>query len=59
MSCRNEITVEEPFFLSNEEWYDYDITTLKYVLTDKATKEARDSYNEFYELIESERNKPE
>ena len=53
MSCHNKITVEEPFFLSNEEWYDYDITTLKYVLTDKATKEARESYNEFYELIET------
>lgn len=42
------IVLEQPYFLNNEEWYYYDYDELKYKLTDKATKEAIKSYNEFY-----------
>ena len=35
-------------FLQNEEWYYWDEKEWKYKLTDKAPKEAIDSYKEFY-----------
>lgn len=34
--------------MSNKEWYYYDTKEHKLVLTSKATKEAIESYNEFY-----------
>jgi len=39
---------ERPYFLSNEEWYYYDKEEFCYKLTNKATKEAIKSYEEFY-----------
>jgi hypothetical protein len=39
---------KEPYFLSDKEWYYYDEEELCYKLTDKATKEAIKSYEEFY-----------
>lgn len=39
----------KPYFMSNEEWYYFDDADFKYKLTDKATDEARKSYNEFYQ----------
>ena len=42
------IQPEEPYFMSNEEWYYFDEKECKYKLTDKATDEAKKSYNEFY-----------
>lgn len=43
----------QPKFMDNEEWYklNEDLETMDefgYILTDKAPKEAVDSYNEFY-----------
>lgn len=38
----------KPYFMSNEEWYYFDDADFKYKLTDKATDEARKSYDEFY-----------
>ena len=40
--------LDRPYFMTNKEWYYYDEKEEKYKLTDKATKEAIDSYNEFY-----------
>lgn len=45
---------DEPYFLSNKDWYFYDEAEFRYQLTDKATDEARESYKEFYDLIENE-----
>ena len=39
---------KEPYFLSNESWFYYDEEEFCYKLTDKATKEAIKSYEEFY-----------
>ena len=39
---------EEPYFLSNKDWFYYDEEEFCYKLTDKATKEAIKSYEEFY-----------
>lgn len=40
--------VEMPYFLNNEEWYYYDEDEEMYKLTDKAPKEAIESYDAFY-----------
>ena len=42
----------EPYFLSNKDWYYYDEEEFCYKLTDKATKEAVESYKEFYDLLD-------
>ena len=39
---------KEPYFLSNKDWYYYDEEEFCYMLTDKAPKEAIESYKEFY-----------
>ena len=36
-------------FLNNPEWYYFDENAWKYVLTDKATEAAKESYKDFYE----------
>ena len=43
-----------PYFLTNKDWYYYDMNTGRYKLTDKATKEAIDSYNKYYEELDAE-----
>lgn len=40
--------MDVPYFFTNKEWYYYDEEADIYKLTDKATKEAIESYNEFY-----------
>jgi hypothetical protein len=46
--------VEEPYFMSNKEWYYFDEEEFCYKLTDKAPKEAVESYEEFYRLLNNE-----
>lgn len=46
--------VEEPYFLTNKEWYYFDEEEFKYKLTDKATDKAKESYKKFYEEIEED-----
>lgn len=43
---------EKPYFMNNEEWYYYDWEDMKYKLTEKAPKEAIESYKKFYKFIE-------
>jgi hypothetical protein len=45
------MTLEEPYFMKNKTWYTFDKEQWKYVLTDKAPKEAQDSYKEFYKQL--------
>lgn len=47
------MTLPEPYFLKNKEWFYFDEEEWKYKLTDKATAEAIKSYDEFYKLVES------
>ena len=42
----------KPFFMNNPDWYYFDEEDWKYRLTDKAPKEARDSYEDFYASTE-------
>ena len=47
----------EPYFMLNEDWYYFDEEDWCYRLTDKAPKEAVESYTEFYsEEIEIDEN---
>lgn len=39
---------EKPYFMQNKEWYYFDEEEFCYKLTDKAPKEAIESYEEFY-----------
>ena len=43
---------KEPYFLNNKDWYYYDEEEFCYKLTGKATKEAIESYKEFYDLLD-------
>lgn len=44
--------IDEPFFMTNDEWYEFDTELRILVLTDKAPPEALESYNDFYGLLE-------
>ena len=46
--------VSVPYFMENKEWYYWDEKEWKYKLTDKAPKEAIDSYKEFYKELEKD-----
>ena len=39
---------EQPYFMTNKEWYYHDKKKNRLFLTDKAPKEAQESYEEFY-----------
>ena len=40
--------IGRPYFMNNKSWYFYNEETERFELTDKATKEAIKSYEEFY-----------
>lgn len=40
---------KKPYFFTNKEWYGVDSEKGVAILTDKAPKEAVDSYNKYYE----------
>lgn len=46
---------KEPYFMTNKEWYYHDLEEFRYKLTDKAPTKARESYKEFYRMLESSR----
>lgn len=45
--------VDEPYFMTNPDWFAFDIKSKRYVLTEYAPKEARASYKQFYEDLDS------
>ena len=45
------MTLPIPYFMSNKEWYYFDEEDFMYKLTDKAPKEAKESYKEFYQDV--------
>lgn len=48
------MTLLEPYFMKNKEWYYFDEEEFCYKLTDKAPEEAKKSYAEFYAELESQ-----
>lgn len=45
------MTLPEPYFMKDPKWFYFDEKEFKYMLTDKAPKEARKSYKEFYNQV--------
>ena len=45
------MTLDKPFFMSKKEWFYFDEKEWVYKLTDKAPKEAVESYAEFYNVL--------
>ena len=43
--------LDMPYFMENEEWYEFDFLQRKYVLTKKAPPEAKESYEKYYSEI--------
>lgn len=48
------LIVDKPYFLTNKEWYYYDVKSGMYKLTDKAPQKAIDSYKKFYKLLNND-----
>lgn len=46
--------IEMPYFITNKEWYYYDEKDEIFKLTDKAPKDAIESYKIFYEELQKE-----
>lgn len=44
--------IDMPYFMENDKWYYFDYDKKKYVLTDEAPPEAKESYNEYYKTLE-------
>lgn len=44
---------KKPYFMKNKDWYYYDENNLMYKLTNKAPDKAKQSYKEFYKLLNS------
>lgn len=49
--------VDEPYFMTDENWYRFDAELGKYVLTEDAPESAKVSYREFYGELEAEAGK--
>ena len=41
-----------PYFLTDPDWFEFDEENCAYVLTNKATPEARKSYEEYYKFFD-------
>ncbi len=46
--------VDMPYFMENDEWYYFDSTQRKYLLTEKAPQKAQESYTHFYRQADAE-----
>ena len=45
--------LDMPYFMRNEEWFYFDEKKQRFVLTEKATEKAKQSYEVFYEELEN------
>lgn len=44
--------LDMPYFMENKEWYYFDAKKQRFVLTEKATEKAKQSFKEYYEELE-------
>lgn len=49
--------LDMPYFMENEDWYKFDFEKKIFVLTEKALKEAKKSYEEFYKQLNNAKGK--
>ena len=47
---------EMPYFMENEDWYEFDFDKRIFVLKDKAPKKARESYAEYMKKHENKKD---
>lgn len=45
------MTIDMPYFMTNEQWYYFDNVEKKYKLTETAPEMARKSYEQFWEEV--------
>lgn len=45
--------LDMPYFMENENWYDFDVEKGRYILTDAAPERARTSYAEYYDALDN------
>ena len=43
-----------PYFMENEEWFRFDASVKKYILTSDAPPKAKESYEAFYKALEED-----
>ena len=46
--------LDQPYFMTNEEWYYFDYKENKHKITDKAPEKAKKSYNEYYKQLKKQ-----
>ena len=46
------MTLQEPYFMKNKEWFYFDEDAFMYKLTEKAPEKAKESYEEYYKELE-------
>lgn len=49
----DDMTVDQPYFMSNKDWYYFDENEFCYKLTEAAPEKAKQSYEEFYAALDS------
>lgn len=45
------MTIDQPYFMENDEWYYFDFAEKKYKLTEKAPDRAKESYDEYNKML--------
>ncbi len=43
--------LDMPYFMENEDWYEFDFAQRRFILTDKAPQKAKDSYKQYYQEL--------
>ena len=46
------MTISEPYFMKNKDWFYFDEKEFRYMLTEKAPEKAVESYEEYYKELE-------
>jgi hypothetical protein len=46
-----DMELNRPYFMTNKDWYYFDEDELCYKLTPQATEKAKESYEEYYKML--------
>lgn len=49
--------LDRPYFMTNKDWYYFDEDELCYKLTTQATEKAKESYEEYYKMLNHDQTK--
>lgn len=45
------MVIDMPYFMTNEDWFEFDFDKRIFVLTEEAPKEAKESYEEYMKIV--------